>query len=102
MGGITADTHEGTIQVETRKLDDIIPEGLAVNVLKVDSEGADALVLAGAERLLRTHSIRHVFFEHNLTRMMALAISEVEPIDLLNSCGYKDSAIGPGDLYARL
>lgn len=45
----------GTVEVETRALDDLLAEvlgGRAVDVLKIDVEGAEARVLAGADRTL--------------------------------------------------
>jgi FkbM family methyltransferase len=102
-GGISNDRFGSTIQVEAEKLDDVVPDNVVIDVLKIDTEGADALVLKGAERLLRAHRIRHVFFEQNLTRMDSLGIPHDAPIRTLESCGYKVDMIGRHDemFYAR-
>ena len=43
------------IAIETRRLDDVLPENLEVGFVKVDAIGAELLVLRGAERTLRKH-----------------------------------------------
>lgn len=51
-----------TIQVECRRLDELIPVG-DICLLKIDVEGHEYDVLRGAERLLRARTIRHIIFE---------------------------------------
>lgn len=58
-------------------------------MLKIDVEGADTLVLRGAEALLRARRIGTIFFEDNLTRMAKLGIARGEAQALLESCGYR-------------
>lgn len=41
------------IEVEKRKLDDLIPEGTPVHFIKIDVEGGEYQVLKGAERILK-------------------------------------------------
>jgi len=43
------------LPVQVRQLDDVIPEDLAVALIKIDVEGAEARVLCGAARLLERH-----------------------------------------------
>lgn len=43
------------IAVETRRLDDVLPDDLEVGFVKIDAIGAELLVLRGAERTLRKH-----------------------------------------------
>jgi FkbM family methyltransferase len=52
------------IPVEARRLDDAVPEG-RIDVLKIDVEGHEPAVLAGAEGLLRGGQVRHVVFEEH-------------------------------------
>jgi FkbM family methyltransferase len=93
-GGISNDRSGNTLQVEAEKLDDVMPDNVVIDLLKIDAEGADAFVLMGAERLLRTRRIRHVFFEQNLPRMQRLGISHDTPFRTLEACGYKVDALG--------
>jgi FkbM family methyltransferase len=53
-------TKKETITVKTRKLDNVLKdEGIdKVDILKIDVEGADLLVLKGAERLLKRQNIK--------------------------------------------
>ncbi|GAB4204635.1 MAG: hypothetical protein Fur0023_12620 [Bacteroidia bacterium] len=49
----SADIH--TIQVEVKKLDDIIPENVNIKFIKIDVEGAEMNVLKGAEKIIENH-----------------------------------------------
>ena len=46
-------------------LDEELKDVSFIDVLKIDTEGADTWVLEGAAFLLRQKRIRHVFFEEN-------------------------------------
>src|SRR5216683_603766 len=48
-GGITNEVGRETILMQADRLDDVMPADLYVEVLKIDTEGADAWVLEGAE-----------------------------------------------------
>ncbi len=54
MGAVTSDASADAIEVETVSLDDLFARGEipAPNVLKIDVEGAEASVLAGAEKVI--------------------------------------------------
>ena len=77
------------VTVDVKRLDDLVPDRMNVSVLKIDTEGADAWVLEGAQRLLLERRIQHVFFECNATRMRQLGIATSRPTDILNDCGYR-------------
>jgi FkbM family methyltransferase len=54
-----------TIEVELRKLDDIIPEHINIDFIKIDVEGAEFQVLKGAQKILST-SKPIILFEFGL------------------------------------
>jgi len=96
-GGIANERGASTIPVETAKLDDVMPAEVVIDVLKIDTEGADTWVLDGAKKLLESHRVRHVFFEQNLARMTGLGIPHDASFRTLESCGYKVDTIGRND-----
>jgi FkbM family methyltransferase len=49
--------------VSVMTLDDVIPDGGSVGVVKLDVQGYELSVLKGMERLLRERRVRHVVFE---------------------------------------
>ncbi len=64
IGYVTPDPSAGTVRIPTRRLDDEVPER-TIDVMKMDVEGHEAAVLAGAERLLASRRVRHVVFEEH-------------------------------------
>ena len=75
---------------------------LTIDVLKIDTEGADTWVLEGASQLIKDKRIKHIFFEENKVRMSALGILSETAKDLLMSCGYKLKPIEEGEWYATI
>jgi FkbM family methyltransferase len=88
-GGFARAKKDDTIDVLTRRLDDLLSDDTNVAVLKVDCEGADPWVLEGAERLLRGKRIKNVFFELNPQRQEALGIPANSAFDILRGHGYR-------------
>lgn len=87
-GGISKSSDgDSVVQVASTRLDEIV-EAPEIALLKIDCEGADALVLEGAEALLSAGRIKHVVFEENLPRQQALGINEGQAIRLLEKFGY--------------
>ena len=83
--------HKEPLPVQTRTLDNVLnEEGIrGVDLMKIDVEGADLLVLRGAERTLRSMNVRllmDVDVHSNAERK--------ELFDLLQSCGYEIYRIG--------
>lgn len=69
------------MQVESCRLDDIISPEVRVGVVKMDVEGHEASVLAGADRVLATHQVRDWVFE-DLTESSDIT-------HIFEDCGYE-------------
>ncbi len=87
-GGIALKSSQTTIQVPMDRLDNLLSEDIKVDVMKVDVEGADTLVIMGAENLLRNKRIKFLFYEQNKSRIRQLGINENEAFTFLTSVGY--------------
>jgi FkbM family methyltransferase len=84
---------EGMVQVPAIRLDEVIDEPM-IALLKIDCEGADYLVLQGAEGLLRGKRIKHICFEENQSRMKELGIEPGSAARLVRSFGYHCTSLG--------
>lgn len=62
-GSLVFKGTQNAIQVPASRLDDLIPSKVAVNVIKMDVEGAEALVLAGGHRVFSSPSLRAIVME---------------------------------------
>lgn len=60
-----ADVRKHEITVRTERLDDVLPKGFAPDLIKIDVEGAEMLVLRGAEQTIRRFRPR-IVFEHGI------------------------------------
>ena len=89
-GGISLGVGSGSrvITVKSLPLDELVPEGVEVRLVKIDVEGAEALVLKGMDRLLRTRQVREIWFEDNVMRREKLGISLDELTEPLKRNGY--------------
>lgn len=97
-GGIVLDNKNGQpIEIEAIRVDEIVPQDQEISLLKIDTEGADTLVLKGCERLLKRGLIIEIWFEQNKPRMRQIGI----PLDaaqvFLESMGYVCTAHGNQD-----
>jgi FkbM family methyltransferase len=103
-GGLLTQSEDTSIEVPVVSLDDFFLKNQCqhIDVLKIDTEGADTWVLQGAEKLLRSHKVSHIFFEENVTRMSALGIEPGEAQNLLEQYGYRVEKLGVGEWYARI
>jgi len=81
-----ANGDEATVRVVT--LDEELKEIPCIDVLKIDTEGADTWVLEGATELLKQKKIKNIFFEANKSRMAQLGISAGRARQVLESHGY--------------
>jgi hypothetical protein len=103
-GGLSLKEKMNTINVPVVTLDQFWTETAyqTIDVLKIDTEGADTWVLEGASQLLREKRIKHIFFEENEVRMSALGILSDTAKNLLESCGYQLKQIEHGEWHASL
>jgi hypothetical protein len=85
-------TNEGEV-VETARLDGILPDRM-FRLLKMDVEGAEALLLRGAEGLLRNARIKTILFEINEGALRRAGSSSAELISIVKSMGYCVSGLG--------
>lgn len=90
-GGFSNEKNGDSIRVDVVRVDEIVDSDEPIALLKIDTEGADASVLMGCDRLFRARAVREVWYEQNRPRMRALGI----PIDAartyLQSVGYSAS-----------
>ena len=75
------------VTVPVTRLDDEFPNE-TIDVLKVDTEGADTWVLLGCDRLLKDRRVKKIFFEQNATCMERLGIRPGEVQNFLRDHGY--------------
>ena len=88
-GGLVQGDAEGAeVVVPVVTLDEELKGIPFVDVLKIDTEGADTWVLEGAHKLLKQQKIGHIYFEENRSRMAKLGIAAGAAKQLLESCGY--------------
>lgn len=84
-----AEKLQGAIRVPVTTLDKIFEhDSRTIELLKIDTEGADALVIQGAETLLKQKRIARIHFEQNYWRMEALGIGPNTAIELLEGLDY--------------
>ncbi len=95
-GGMSLDSQD-TISVPMTRLDDEIAEE-KIDILKIDTEGADTLVILGCERLLRDRRIQHIYFEQNMPRMKQLGIEPGTAQKFLETNNYRCRSLG-GDAW---
>ena len=102
-GGINLESNvSGGISIPAERLDLLIPNGQPIAFLKIDVEGADPLVLLGAEGLLRRRQVRAGCFEVNKQRMAMLNLSVDPALQLLENCGYQISVAHDDEIYFQL
>jgi FkbM family methyltransferase len=74
-GGISDGSGVGEITVPCERLDNLISEEKHIRLLKIDVEGAEALVLEGMTSLLERRQVDEIWFEDNIARRSQLNIS---------------------------
>jgi len=95
-GGFVLKPTTESIEVTVKTLDTVCKDIDCIDVLKIDVEGADTWVLEGAQKLLESRVIKHIFFEQNQQRMNALGIKREDAMKLLSKSGYKCEPLNAG------
>lgn len=80
------------LSVQMEKLDDLIPENLDIDLVKIDVEGAEYQVLAGAKYILQKNK-PIVLFECGLGGADVYGTTPGDIFDLLTECGLGISTI---------
>lgn len=103
-GGISNSTKgENLVEVDTINLDAYFKySDTVIEVLKIDTEGADYLVIKGSIELLKRKKIKHIFWEENLYRAEKLGLKGGESEILFKGLGYKVAKIGDNEFHAYL
>lgn len=81
-----------SIAVKTARLDDVLPDSIPVDLIKIDVEGGEYLVLAGAEKLIR-RCRPVIIFEHGLGASEYYGASPEQLFDLLHGYGLRISLL---------
>jgi len=92
-GGLALAPGADCVEVKMIRLDETIPTASQIDLLKIDTEGADAWVLMGCERLLKARAIREIYFEENFARAADLGIEPGAGRIYLQSVGYRCTVV---------
>lgn len=104
-GGISNDAfNKNLVNVNSVSLDSYFEDILTtqIEILKIDTEGADYLVLKGAENLLKNKKIKHIFWEENTFRSNLLGLKPYQSIPYLEEMNYLIKKIGDNEYYATI
>lgn len=82
------------IKVSTTSLDEALPPDARVDVIKVDVQGAEGLVFAGARRVLGAAGKRHILFELWPDGLDRAGIDAVRLLEELQEMGYRFRRVG--------
>ena len=101
-GGFTINSNLSSVKVKVETLDNYAPRNniSKIDVLKIDTEGADTWVLYGSQKLLQEKKIKHIFFEENIARMELLKINRHEAQNFLEKYDYSVEKHSTTDFYA--
>jgi FkbM family methyltransferase len=102
-GGLQISADASTIAVPVDTLDNLMAGSQEqIQLLKIDTEGADTWVIKGARNLLASGRINHVIFEENEERMRLLNISSGQAQDILKDANYRLERISAMSWWAEL
>jgi FkbM family methyltransferase len=94
------DQSTETIRVRTERLDDVLPEGFAPALIKIDVEGAELEVLRGGIETITRHR-PVVVFEHGAGSADHYGTAPADVWDLLDGAGLRVSGLDGGGPFSR-
>jgi FkbM family methyltransferase len=91
-----------TVEVETRRLDDVLHDlgNPKIGLIKLDSEGAELLILRGAAKLLSSPEKPDLIFEANETNCKPFGYCVFDTLQYVHSFGYQLRQIDEEDWIA--
>lgn len=96
------EAHDHSLTVTTQSLDELCQaRTFFPDLIKIDVEGYESQVLAGAARILETHHPT-IFLEVHPERLVALGSSAREVVGVLRSQGYRLEPVGGSGLEVAL
>jgi FkbM family methyltransferase len=92
-----------TVEVETHRLDDVLDKlgGPKIGLVKMDAEGAELLILRGAERLLSSPDKPDLIFEANELNCKPFGYCVFDILEYVHSFGYKLRQLDSEDWIAE-
>ena len=88
------------INVSVKKLDDLVPEAIRIDLIKIDVEGAEGHVISGALETIKRNK-PHIILEHDGSSSMAFGFSSGDIYNILvEKCGLRLSLL-KNWLYGR-
>jgi FkbM family methyltransferase len=81
-----------SIEVELKKLDDIIPENIKIDFIKIDTEGAEYLVLQGGKATIEKDR-PYVLFEFGVGASDVYGTSPIDIFNFFDELNYSLSAL---------
>jgi FkbM family methyltransferase len=86
-----------TVDVPAKAIDDVVPAGMQVDVIKMDIQGAELSALRGARRVLTENPDICMVLEYWPYGLNRAGVSAGELVDFLASCGFRHGLVGGGD-----
>jgi FkbM family methyltransferase len=85
----------GGVEVPTRRLDDCLPQGTRLDLLKIDVEGAELEVIAGASRLLAELPNLALIVEYGPSHLQRVGLNPDQWFEAFASHGFTYRVIHP-------
>jgi FkbM family methyltransferase len=86
-----------TVDVPAKAIDDVVPPGTRVDVIKMDIQGAELAALRGARRVLAENPDISMVLEYWPYGLNRAGASARELVDFLANCGFRHELVGGGD-----
>jgi FkbM family methyltransferase len=93
----SADGHDETVDVPLRRLDDLVPAGTAIDLVKLDVEGHEYGVLSGARRVIAESPRLEIVMEWSSRQMIAAGYPLEDMLRLVDDLGLRVMRIPEGD-----